>query len=338
VFIGPEAASWVSRMNITVILCTYNRCRSLAKTLESLAKSTLPESMAWEVLVVDNSSTDQTRDVVDRISDRVAGRFRYLFEPQPGKSYALNAGVCAARGEILAFVDDDVVVEPTWLQNLTAPLLEGDYWAGSGGRTLPSAPFSPPPWLPDSMGGIFCAHFDLGDKAGQLDRAPYGANMAFRREMFEMYGGFRIDLGPSPNKDVPRPNEDTEFGRRLMAASEHLRYEPTALVYHPVLEDRLTKEYFLTFWFDYGRATIRELVPRPNICGIHRSYLSIMKHVLVIAPAKAWEWWFTFDPPARFHAKCMVWGIVGKIVEMYRRSLTGNPERSPIPKIEAQRI
>ena len=65
--------------------------------------------------------------------------------------------------------------------------------------------------------------------------------MAYRKKMFEKYGGFRTDLGPSSDKRIPRPNEDTEFGRRLMAAGERLRYEPSALVYHPVPANRIPK-------------------------------------------------------------------------------------------------
>ena len=99
-------------MNTTIIVCTYNRCKSLAKTLESIATLRVPGPVEWEVLVVDNNSTDQTRAVVEGFSCRYPSRFRYLFEPQQGKSCALNAGIQAARGEILAFTDDDVTVEP----------------------------------------------------------------------------------------------------------------------------------------------------------------------------------------------------------------------------------
>src|SRR5215471_7732195 len=104
-------------MNITVILCTYNRCKSLAKALASTAALKLPDSIEWEVLVVDNNSRDQTCEVVREFITRYPGRFRYFFEPQPGKSYALNSGIREARGTVLAFIDDDVTVEPSWLTN-----------------------------------------------------------------------------------------------------------------------------------------------------------------------------------------------------------------------------
>ena len=134
-------------MNITVILCTYNRCESLMKALASIALSHMPESVAWEVLVVDNNSHDRTRDVVADFCVRYPGRFRYLFERQPGKSHALNRGIAEAQGDVLAFMDDDVRVEPMWLQNLTAALLKGRL-AGCGGRVLPEWNSVPPRWLP----------------------------------------------------------------------------------------------------------------------------------------------------------------------------------------------
>src|SRR5208282_2733880 len=177
------------RMEITVILCTYNRCQSLAKSLESLAASQMPESVSWEVLVVDNNSRDQTRAVVEDYSRRYPERFRYLFEPKQGKSHALNAGIQATEGEILAFVDDDVTVDSTWLQNLTAPLRNGE-WAGAGGRILPEQNFSPPHWLPlqDRYALAPLALFDLGPEAGPLIEPPFGTNMAFQRKAFERYG------------------------------------------------------------------------------------------------------------------------------------------------------
>jgi glucosyl-dolichyl phosphate glucuronosyltransferase len=306
-------------MKITVILCTYNRCQSLAKTLESVVASTLPDSMEWEVLVVDNNSTDHTREVVEDFRRRSPDHFRYVFESKPGKSFALNTGVHEARGDVLAFVDDDVIVEPTWLQNLTVALSDGN-WAGTGGRTLPAQNFSLPRWLGLDLVGALCAHFDLGDTPCQLDRAPYGANMAVRKEMFETYGLFRTDLGPSPNREIPRPNEDTEFGRRLMAAGERLRYEPSAVVHHPVPEDRLRKEYFLEWWFDLGRATMREVGRRRDIWGIPRHYLSVLKYGAVLIPFRTLRWFLALDPETRFHRKCWVWKTAGEIVEVYRSS------------------
>jgi glucosyl-dolichyl phosphate glucuronosyltransferase len=311
-------------MNITVILCTYNRCESLPLALASVAASELPTSAEWEVVVVDNNSTDATRAVVEEFSRRYPGRFRYLLESRQGLSQARNAGIREARAEILAFMDDDVVVEPTWLQNLTANLQNGE-WAGAGGRILPQRTFSPPPWLslhgPYGLGGVL-ALFDRGEKPGELDWVPFGTNMAFRKSMFEKYGGFRTDLGRCGNQLLS--GEDTEFGKRLVRANERLRYEPSAVVYHPVPEKRLRKEYFLSWYFDFGRSLIREGGRGPDICGIPRPYFSIVKKTITSMAIFAFRWMLAVKPERRFFNKVMVWWQAGQIAEMYRLANRGN--------------
>jgi glucosyl-dolichyl phosphate glucuronosyltransferase len=307
-------------LNVTVILCTYNRCASLAKALDSVASSILPEEVQWEVLVVDNNSKDQTRAVVEEFGRRHPGRFRYLFEAKQGKSLALNSGIREARGHVLAFMDDDVTVEPTWLRKLTAPLVSGE-WAGVGGRILAAEAFSPPPWFrlhePYDLGGPLFAHFDLGDKPGKLDRPPYGTNMAFNYGMFEKYGGFRTDLGPRPGSAIR--NEDTEFGRRLLAAGERFYYEPSAVVYHPVPHERIQKKYFLGWWFDYGRAEICEMGRKPGIWGISRRFFSIPKLFGTVLAVRAVRWALTLNPQRRFFWKTRVWTTAGQILEIHRQ-------------------
>lgn len=320
---------WAVEMKITVIVCTLNRCQSLAKTLESVGASVLPDSVEWEVLVVDNNSTDQTREVVEDLRRRYQGVFRYVFEPQPGKSFALNRGIREARGDVLAFTDDDVIVEPTWLQSLTAPLSDGT-WAGTGGRTLLPQSFSPPRWMaledPFNLGGVLAANFDLGDGPCELKRAPYGANMAFRKEVFQKYGVFRTDLGPSPDREIPRPNEDTEFGRRLMAGGERLRYEPSAIVHHPVEESRVQKEYFLGWWFDCGRAMVREWGCGPDILGISRRCFAFFKFVGTSLPISILLWMVTLNPQRRFFRRCVVRMTTGQIIEIYHQWRNARPQ------------
>lgn len=144
--------------------------------------------------------------------------------------------------------------------------------------------------------------------------------MAFHMVMFEKYGGFRTDLGPGPNPEVPRPNEDAEFGRRLMAAGERIRYEPSAVVYHPILENRVRKNYFLVWWFDYGRADVREWRRQPDIGGIPRAYLTIVKAGITRTIPEMWRWVFAVNPVRRFYGKCQVCKTMGWIVELYRSS------------------
>jgi cellulose synthase/poly-beta-1,6-N-acetylglucosamine synthase-like glycosyltransferase len=173
-----------------------------------------------------------------------------------GKSFALNSGIKEAQGKVLAFIDDEVIAAPNWLSNLTAHLLDGSC-AGAGERIFPQWNVRAPKWLP--LVGRFASGplvmFDLGSGSGPLLEAPIGTNMAFRKKMFDKYGPFRLDLGPRPGNEIRA--EDSEFASRLLRAGEQLRYEPTAVVYHPVPQNRIRKEYFLDWWFDKARAGIR---------------------------------------------------------------------------------
>jgi glycosyltransferase involved in cell wall biosynthesis len=302
-------------MHISIILCTYNRCEALSKALSSVAASIVPPSVEWEVLVVDNNSCDRTREVVEKFRHLYAARFRYLFEPQRGKSHALQTGIREAPGEVIAFMDDDVTVEPMWLQNLTAELHSGE-WAGAGGRIVLQWPSSIPDWL--AIEGPWTRHglpaLDQGPEAKELIGPPFGTNMAFRKEMFDKHGGFRTDLGPSPN-DLIR-SEDTEFGRRLIAAGERLRYEPSAVVYHPVPEYRIQKKYLLDWWFDYGRAHAREVRIQPV-----REFCNLVRWALRGMVAS--------DSKLRFFSRLVVQERLGEISEFFRQ-LQGPKRRKAI--------
>jgi glycosyltransferase involved in cell wall biosynthesis len=305
-------------MKITIILCTFNRCDALERALRSVAGSILPDSVEWEVLVVDNNSTDQTPEVVESFRQLHPGHFRYLLEPRQGKSHALNAGIRAAFGDVLAFMDDDLVVEPAWLQNLTADLNKGK-WAGAGGRILPERTFSPPHWIPlqDRYALAPLAVFNPNLEAGPLEEAPFGANMAIQKWVFEKYGGFRTDLGPQPG-GKPQKSEDSEFGHRLLAAGERLRYEPSAVAYHSVPQDRLRKAYFLAWWFDKARADIRAFgIPTDTqwfVAGIPW-YLFRRLAVWTL------RWAVALDPRSRFSSKVKTWSVAGQILECHRVSL-----------------
>jgi glycosyltransferase involved in cell wall biosynthesis len=303
-------------MDITIVLCTFNRKDDLATALTSAAALVLPESIEWEILVVDNNSSDGTHDVVEEFRNQYGSRFRYLFEPQQGKSHALNSGIREARGKILAFMDDDVMVEPTWLQNLTAALRNGD-WAGAGGRVIPKWSRPVPRWLVPqawyAAGPL--VQFNLGDQAGVLLEPPFGTNMAFRKEVFEKYGAFSVELGPRPGSEIR--NEDTEFGARLLAGGERLRYEPSAVVYHPVPDNRLYKEFFLAWWFHKGEANIRQFGIRPGTKHYAAGIPLYLFRNLVVWTLR---WMASFSASGRFANKIHVWMKVGEILECYRQS------------------
>lgn len=317
-------------MNISVILCTYNRSQSLRGALKSVVSSEMEDSVSWEVLVVDNNSTDETRGVVQEYVDRYPARFRYLFESEQGKSHALNAGIRQAAGEILAFMDDDVAVDARWLQTLTA-VLKNEPWCGVGGRILPERTFTPPSWLSsnDRYALAPLAIFDLGAEASELFEAPFGTNMAFRREVFERLGGFRTDLGPCPGSEIR--GEDTEFGDRVLAQGLRMWYEPSAIVFHSLSMERLKKDYFLAWWYDKARSDLRQYgVPGSQSWSLAGIPLVLLGRLCV------WclRWLFAMGAAKKFSCKLAVWKVTATIRESRRLHLrASNGLSTSIPEL-----
>jgi glycosyltransferase involved in cell wall biosynthesis len=306
------------QMKISVILCTYNRSRELRSALASLASSRVDNSVAWQILVIDNNSTDDTAAVVREFAKKYPSRFVHIFEAAQGKSHALNRGIREAEGDILAFTDDDVIVEPDWLENLIRPLHVSLY-DGVGGRTLPMDGFAPPPWL--SLKQRFAlaplAIFDCGTEAMDLHEPPFGNNMAFRREVFSKYGDFRADLGPRPGSEIRC--EDTEFGQRLLVGGGRLRYEPSAVLYHTIAEKRVKKQYFLVWWRDKARSDVHAFgfrYSRWHVAGIP---LYLFRRLL------RWlgQLMLSVQPAQRFSCRIQLWTLMGTIRECYQQSHRG---------------
>jgi hypothetical protein len=123
-------------------------------------------------------------------------------------------------------------------------------------------------------------------------------------------------MGPGPGSEIR--NEDTEFGRRLLAAGERLRYGPSAVVHHSLPEGRASQEFFLSWWFDCGRAFVREWGLGPAVLGIPRPYFNILRLGIVTMAGKVWRWAFCLNRQQRFYHKCRVWMIAGQIKEYSR--------------------
>jgi glycosyltransferase involved in cell wall biosynthesis len=302
--------------NVSVVLCTYNRAEGLAVVLDALERQTGLERYRWEVLVVDNNSTDGTRAVVERkiATGRLA--LRYTFEGIQGKSRAMNRGIDETTAPIVAFTDDDVTIPEGWLAALLAPFDDPEC-AGVGGAVKAYWEAEVPRWASESepyrmMGGI--VQYSNPAAYGPVVAPPIGANCAYRREMFRKHGVFRLDLGHSGN--LPIPGEDIEFGLRLQHAGENLIFTRAAEVLHPVTRSRLTRSYFERWYFQRGRLepflAEYELSPDiPRIAGIPR-------YLLRELPTWVARWLTTFDPRGRFYYKLRTCMAAGAIREFYR--------------------
>ena len=177
-----------SKMKFSIIIATYNRAGDLRETLGSIAR--LSPSDAWEVIVVDNNSKDDTRNVVMEAAGEFPTELRYLFEAEQGRCAALNAGIRAARGEIILTTDDDVRIELDWMDAAERAMdsLNCDY---VGGKVLPIWGSARPGWLPNRGGKHWAviALLDYGQEPVEFgQKVPLGVNMAFRREAFRRAG------------------------------------------------------------------------------------------------------------------------------------------------------
>jgi glycosyltransferase involved in cell wall biosynthesis len=194
-------------LDATVVIATCNRSTALKATLQSLLRQQTPEAFTWEALVVDNNSTDDTKAVVESFARASDGRIRYLFEPLPGETVARNAAIAEAAGEVIAFTDDDVTLDPCWLANLVCGLRRS-------GRA--------------AAGGVV-GSFNLGDRPRVMTEGhPQGANLAIRASVLARLGGFRAVHDSLVGSG--RRAEISEMCARLLNAGEQIVYLPDAIV------------------------------------------------------------------------------------------------------------
>src|SRR5690349_865515 len=132
-------------IDASIVICTFNRSQGLKATLESMdALDTA--GLNVEVIVVNNNSRDDTKAVFEAWTRRSRLPARYLFEAQQGLSFARNSGVCIAQGEVIAFTDDDVTVDPAWIRELVSAMRQTGA-AAAGGKILPAWAGPVPRWL-----------------------------------------------------------------------------------------------------------------------------------------------------------------------------------------------
>ncbi|APW59900.1 glycosyltransferase family 2 protein [Paludisphaera borealis] len=239
--------------SISIAIATFNRSGELRRTLEGLIGMKPVDSLEYEVLVIDNNSSDDTRAVVESFSGRFGGRLRYIWEGRQGLSRARNRAVEESRFDVVAFIDDDVDVDAFWLDRLAAACEGGDYDV-VGGRALLSYPRPRPGWLGDRDEG-FLTKVDHGpERRAATPDELYGVNLSIRKSSLLRVGGFRCDLGRMGDRLIG--SEETELLGRVALAGGRLLYEPSAVVGHRVSPERLRRRWFWSrsYWGHRGEA------------------------------------------------------------------------------------
>jgi glycosyltransferase involved in cell wall biosynthesis len=270
----------VNVTSVSVLICTYNRARMLRETLAALREMDPPEAARVEIIVVDNNSTDNTALVIAEAAHLSPVPVIHLSEGRQGKSFALNRGLEAATGDIIALTDDDVWPDRRWLHQIVEDFRERDVTFVFG-KVLPRWGRTPPPELlvpkaQDIWGPL--AIVDYGDEPAEYiagltgQRLPIGANLALARSALIAIGGWRTDLGKVNNTLIS--GEDHEIFMRLRRYGLYFGYyDPEISVRHFVPAARLTRKYFRQWFFWHGKTQalmLDELYGDLNLSAVPR--------------------------------------------------------------------
>jgi glycosyltransferase involved in cell wall biosynthesis len=245
-------------MDASIIIATANRAAELRETLANLARIRTPGTV--ELVVVDNRSTDRTRQVVEEAAASYPFSVKYLFESEEGKYAALNTGIRAARGDVIAATDDDVRFEIDWLERAIAGLRAHEC-EFVGGRVLPLWGGPKPVWLAERCGlhAKVIALLDHGLSVREFGRGiswPLGVNVAYRRDVFDRVGLFDNRLGRKTG--TLRNQAQREWHLRARVIGIRGFYLPDMVVHHLVAAERLEKPYFRRwlYWHGISRALL----------------------------------------------------------------------------------
>jgi GT2 family glycosyltransferase len=232
---GPSSSPTPSMCDVSIVIPTHNRAESLRRLLETMLSQAV-QDIRYEVLVVDNNSSDATRAIVEECA-AADSRVKYFMEPRPGVSHARNTGIANASAPIIAFVDDDVEARVDWLMSLKRAFDEHPDADCVGGRVRPVWTTPRPAWLTEAhVGAIAVQDRPTRFTVGAHNATPclLTANWACRSAVFEQVGLF------SP---AFRRGQDRELQLRMWRAGKRGLYCPDVEVVVVPPADRLTKAY-----------------------------------------------------------------------------------------------
>jgi glycosyltransferase involved in cell wall biosynthesis len=236
--------------DISVVVSTYNRSNMLAATIEGLLHQ--DGSINYEVVIVDNNSTDDTAAVIHSYAEQ-SPLVRYVFEPKQGVSYGRNAGIEAARSDLLLFTDDDVTPDRHWVQQAKSLFESKREFGCIGGKVLPLWPSTPPSWLTrEHWSPLALLDYDTGMTMDSGNRkCLITANMGIRRSVFEQIGYFLPHL--QKTKRSMGTMEDRELQERYWKAGGRCWFDPSLVVHADIQPERLDKAYHRRWHYGHGR-------------------------------------------------------------------------------------
>ncbi|MEO0489763.1 MAG: glycosyltransferase, partial [Cyanobacteria bacterium J06659_2] len=294
-------------LSISAIICTHNRDHYLGDAIDSLLNQQFDSE--FEVIVVDNASSDRTRDVVE--ARQPHPRLIYVYEAVTGLSVARNTGAQMARGHLLAYLDDDAIASKHWLQALWNHYRQSEKTAIAGGRIDLIWPqgTQPPKWMSVELSGSL-GFYDLGDDVTFIQhpgQTPRGLNYSIRRSFWKEVGGFDHQLGRVGNRLMS--NEELRMTERALESGWCVAYLPDALVSHNVAPERLHQSWFLkrSWWQGMSEYYREQLAGRQGInqiqCGTERLLRGLYRSIRHIG-----------DPALRFDNLVYAYGQIGYLL------------------------
>lgn len=218
---------------LSIIICTRNRADEIINCLPEVARQA-QEFSDIEIIVVDNGSTDNTKEVIANFAEKLNYPFRYVYESVAGLCQARNTGRAAAKGKVLTYIDDDEQIAAGWAEQIREHFLmaKSDCLAGKVGVRLEGEPPFP---VEDKMLWFFCAtNYGENERFLSYPEHPFGGNMSFKTEVFDAVGGFDTNL--------KLYGDETNFFRRASEKGFSMFYNPRAEVKQVIPANRLTKD------------------------------------------------------------------------------------------------
>ena len=230
-------------MELSIVISTYNNAASLERTLESVAVQDADKSL-WECVVVNNNSTDDTAERVAAFAKAHSDlNIKLVDEPQQGLSHARNRGIVESKGQFIAFIDDDETINEGFVSAYIDLFCNHGAFVGAGALKV-QYETTRPKWMSHYTEKMIANPLDLGSEIVTISRTimPTGGNMAFNREVFNLYGNFDTNLGRKG--DELFGGEENDLFERIRELGERIYYAPQAIAYHHIADKKLTPEYF----------------------------------------------------------------------------------------------
>lgn len=241
-------------MKLSIIIPTYNRADSLRKTLRSFLDAEKPENLEIDITIADNNSTDHTKQIFEEMKPNFSAlKLEYLFEQKQGRSFALNAGIKKADGDLISAIDDDEEIEKNWFVEVEKIFRERwDEIDFVGGKLLPNWETAPPDWVAPLKDGVICWR-DYGDEEWIYTRETpmiTGGHGIFKAQVFKDIGLYEENVGAAGKGFIS--GEDEVLYDQLLVHGKSGVYNPKLIIYHYVPAYRLDKNYYRRWLFGVG--------------------------------------------------------------------------------------